>query len=87
LKEGLNWERTLGCTLNKGWLWELLSSKPEIELSGSRVGKGAAIIVEAELDWFGLGACASMTQPVKKLSTLVMVIQNRIPVFRSFIFT
>jgi len=25
-----------------------------------------------------------MTQPIRKLNTLVMVIQNRIPIFRSF---
>jgi len=78
-----------GCTLNRGWFWKLLSSesKPERGLSGSRVGKGVEILVAAEAAWLGFGACASMTHPVKKLNTLVMVIQNRIPIFRNFIFT
>jgi hypothetical protein len=56
-------------------------------LSGARVGNGAATLEEEKLAWFGFGACASMTQPVKKLTTLVRVIQNRIPIFRSFILT
>src|SRR5512133_2921758 len=38
-----------------------------------------------EPDALGFGACASITQPAKKLNMLVMVIQNRNPNFRSFI--
>src|SRR6476620_11120652 len=53
LKEGLNWERTLGCTLNNGcWFWKLLSSEPKLDsgCSGSNVGTVAETFVDAEFD-------------------------------------
>jgi hypothetical protein len=57
------------------------------ESRGSRVGSGVASVVGPEFDCVGLGAWASMIHPVKKLKTLVIVIQKRIPSFRNFILT
>jgi hypothetical protein len=53
--------------------------------NGSSVGSGVAEFDVDELGCAGFGAFASITQPIRKLKTLVSVIQNRIPSFKSFI--
>jgi len=62
-----------------------LGAKSESGRNGSRVGNGVVTVEEPELVELGLGACANIIQPVKKLRMLVTVIQNRRPNFRSFI--
>jgi hypothetical protein len=67
----------------------LSSSEPNVEseLRDSSVGSGVATVVDPELDCVGFGEWASIIHPVKKLKTLVIVIQKRIPSFRNFIHT
>jgi hypothetical protein len=48
---------------------------------GGRLGKAIGCADEADCNWTGLGECASMTHPPRKLSTLAMPIQYR----RSFL--
>jgi hypothetical protein len=45
----------------------------------------AALFEFEVVELVGFGAWASMIQPVKKLMTLVIVIQKRIPNLKSFI--